>query len=453
MKPGRENLFVPELISKKRDGKSLTQAEIDFLVRGYVRGEIPDYQLAAWAMAVYFRGLALNETLALTQALLNSGEKLDLSAVLGFKVDKHSTGGVGDKTTLVLAPLLAAAGLKVPKLSGRGLGHTGGTIDKLEAIPGFRVHLSQREFLTNLARVGVVIGAATENLVPGDKKLYALRDVTATVDCPPLIASSIMAKKLAGGADAFVLDVKAGKGAFLKNEGEASALAKLLVAIGQGAKKPTTALVTRMAEPLGFAVGNTLEVEEALAALEGRGPAELIELVLNLGAEALRLAGEEKDLEAGKAKLALLLQKGKAKEKFEALVAAQGGNPRVVENPSLLPRAAVVKTVKAGVEGYVCALDALQIGRAAVALGAGRAKIGDQIDLGVGIVLRKKMGDFAEEGEVIAEVHARNPQEAEAISLEVAKAFCFSFEPVPLPPLIFAVFRSEEYGNQGRRTD
>ncbi|MFZ5924598.1 MAG: thymidine phosphorylase, partial [Bacillota bacterium] len=342
-----------DIILKKRRGQELSREEITFLIDGFTRGEIPDYQMAAWCMTVFFQGMNARETRDLTLAMAKSGETVDLSAVRGIKVDKHSTGGVGDKTTLVLAPLVAAAGAPVAKMSGRGLGHTGGTLDKLESIPGFRVDLSKEAFVTSVNSIGVAVAGQTAAIAPADKKLYALRDVTATVDSMPLIASSVCSKKLASGADAIVFDVKVGTGAFMKSERDAATLARLMVDIVRGAGRKAAAVVSDMNQPLGYAVGNALEVREAIETLRGSGPGDLVEICLTLGSLMLVLAGIASDTSQARAALADLLKKGAALEKFAQFVKSQGGDMRVAEHPDILPRAGRVVTVPSPSSGYV----------------------------------------------------------------------------------------------------
>ena len=426
-----------EIILKKRQGQELSGTEINYFIQGYAGGEIPDYQAAALLMAVFFQGLSAAETAELTLAMVESGRKIDLSAIPGVKVDKHSTGGVGDKTTLVLAPLAAAAGVPVAKLAGRGLGHTGGTIDKLEAIPGLQTELSISAFIRQVKEIGVAVATQTRELVPADKKLYALRDVTATVDCLPLIASSIMSKKLAAGADAIVLDVKAGRGAFLPNREDARALARTMVAIGQRLGKATVALVTNMEQPLGRAVGNALEVREAIAALRGEGPADLEELCLALGAVMLVLAGKAADPGEAEEKLAGLLKTGQALRKLKEMVLAQGGNPEVIENPDLLKVAERQEKVPARATGYVQALDAKMIGQAAMLLGAGRQTREDRIDLAAGLVLHKKIGERVEAGEPLATLFVNRARYLEEAKKLVQDAYrTGADEPTPQPMIL-----------------
>ncbi|AEG15463.1 pyrimidine-nucleoside phosphorylase [Desulfofundulus kuznetsovii DSM 6115] len=415
-----------DIILKKRQGFELTTEEINFFVRGYTVGEIPDYQAAALLMSIFFRGLNSRETADLTLAMASSGDRVDLSGIPGCKVDKHSTGGVGDKTTLVLAPLVAAAGVPVAKMSGRGLGHTGGTVDKLESIPGFKVNLSANDFMRQVREVGVAVVAQTGNLVPADKKLYALRDVTATVDSIPLIASSVMSKKIAAGADAIVLDVKAGRGAFMRSVDEACTLARAMVAIGHQAGKKTVAVISDMDQPLGFAVGNALEVREAIATLSGQGPSDLRELCLVLGGHMLVLAGGATDVEEGMNRLAGLLERGRALDKFREMVKAQGGDPRVADEPDLLPEASYKEQVKAQEDGYVAAIHAERIGRVAMLLGAGRKTKEDTIDPAVGVVLHKKVGDRVKAGDVLATLHVNNPDNLATARQLIASAFTFN---------------------------
>lgn len=391
-----------DLLLKKRNGEELSCDEITYIVEGYVRGDIPDYQMSAFCMAVYFQGMTLEETTALTMAMARSGDVLDLSSIPGIKVDKHSTGGVGDKTTLVLAPLVAAEGVPIAKMSGRGLGHTGGTLDKLAAIPGLSTEMPPQQFIEQVKDIGIAVVGQTGDLAPADKKLYALRDVTATVDSIPLIASSIMSKKLAAGADAFVLDVKVGRGAFMSSIDDAKTLAKAMVQIGKGAGKQVVAYLTRMDQPLGCAVGNALEVKEAIETLQGSGPDDLVELCITLGAEMLVLGRKADSLPEAKERVQKSLQTGKAFAKFMEMVKAQGGDPKALEDLSLLPIGDCAVTVEAEENGYVAAVDSLAIGLNSMRLGAGRERKDDEIDLGAGIMLHKKVGDSVRKGEVLA---------------------------------------------------
>jgi pyrimidine-nucleoside phosphorylase len=425
-----------DLIREKRDGQAHTDAGIQFLVRGATDGSIPDYQLAAWLMAVRLRGMTDAETTTLTLAMAASGRQLDLSSIPGRKVDKHSTGGVGDKATLVVTPLVAAAGVPVAKLSGRALGHSGGTLDKLEAIPGFQVDLSIDRFIEQVRRIGIAIAGQTSDMDPADRTLYALRDATATVDSVPLIASSVMSKKLAAGADAILLDVKCGRGAFIATILEAEALARALVRIGTNAGRETIAYVTDMEQPLGRAVGNALEVKEAIDTLAGRGPAELEMLSLRLGAEMLQLASHPP------VDLRRLLTDGSALRKFAELIAAQDGDPRVTEDTGRLPRAPVQQPVAAQVTGYVARADALEIALAGKALGAGRDTKSAPIDLAVGVVLNKKIGDAVKAGEILAVIHARTTEAASNVTDRVAAAFTIAGQAQPRPLLLRRVTKS-----------
>ncbi|MCY9204574.1 pyrimidine-nucleoside phosphorylase [Bacillus atrophaeus] len=395
-----------DIIIKKQNGKELTSEEIQFFVNGYTDGSIPDYQASALAMAIFFQDMTDRERADLTMAMVNSGETIDLSAIEGIKVDKHSTGGVGDTTTLVLAPLVAALDVPVAKMSGRGLGHTGGTIDKLEAIEGFHVELSKDEFIKLVNRDKVAVIGQSGNLTPADKKLYALRDVTGTVNSIPLIASSIMSKKIAAGADAIVLDVKTGAGAFMKTDEDAVNLAKAMVRIGNNVGRQTMAVISDMSQPLGFAIGNALEVKEAIDTLKGEGPEDLHELVLTLGSQMVVLAKKAATLEEAREKLIEVMKNGKALEKFKDFLKNQGGDSSVVDDPSKLPQAAYKIDVPAKEAGVVSEIVADEIGVAAMLLGAGRATKEDDIDLAVGIILRKKVGDKVEKGEALVTLYA-----------------------------------------------
>jgi len=430
---------VYDIILKKRNGEALSREEIEFIVGGYARGEVPDSQMAAWLMAVYFRGMTPEETVALTMAMVRSGRTLDLSGVPGVKVDKHSTGGVGDKTTLVLVPLLAAAGVPVAKMSGRSLGHTGGTLDKLESIPGFSTALSPEQMVEQVKRIGAAIAGQTADLVPADKKIYALRDITATVDSVPLIAASVMSKKIAAGADAIVLDVKAGSGAFMKTVSEAVELARTMVEIGRQVGRRTVAAITDMEQPLGCAVGNALEVREAVEALRGSGPKDLVDLCAVLGGIALVLGGKTATREEGENMIRALLADGRGAQKFRELIEAQGGDAGVVDDTSLLPSAPLVRTVRSPATGYVAGLDALRIAHAATVLGAGRGEAGAVPDLAVGIRLHRKVGDPVSEGEPLAEIHARDETSADAATGLVLGAYAFGPAQPELRPLVYEI--------------
>ena len=433
-----------DVIARKRDGQALTTEEIHFFVNEYVRGEIPDYQAAAWLMAVLLRGMDARETTDLTLAMAASGRTLSLGSVAPVVADKHSSGGVGDKTTLVVAPLVAAAGLPVAKMSGRGLGFTGGTIDKLESIPGFDVSLSVDRFVAQVARFGVAISAQTAELAPADGLLYELRNATATVPSIPLIASSIMSKKLAAGAHVIVLDVKVGRGAFMKDLSSARRLAELMVHVGNSAGRRVVALLTNMDQPLGEAVGNTLEVAEAIDTLRGHGPADLREHCLVLAAHMLLLGGLAPDLSAARNLASATLRSGRALAKFREMVKVQGGDPRVADSPwDVLPRAPVVAPVQAPAEGYVAAVDAEAVGLATVRLGAGRERKGEPIDYRVGVVVHRKVGDLVRRGEPLFTVHAADEDSLCRAAEEVLAAYSWSSRPVRRPRLVRAVVCGE----------
>ncbi|WP_028548734.1 pyrimidine-nucleoside phosphorylase [Paenibacillus sp. UNC451MF] len=430
-----------DLIQKKRDGEVLSTEEIQFLIQGYCNGEIPDYQMSAFAMAVFFNGMTAKETADLTLAMAASGDQADLTSIPGIKVDKHSTGGVGDTTTLILGPLVAAAGVPVAKMSGRGLGHTGGTIDKLEAISGYKVELTKEQFLTQVQRIGVAVIGQSGNMTPADKKLYGLRDVTATVESIPLIASSIMSKKIASGADAIVLDVKTGSGAFMKSLEGSIELAKAMVEIGEQVGRETVAVITNMDEPLGLAIGNALEVREAIETLRGEGPDDLTELCLILGAHMIRLGGKAATYEEAREKIDQLLHSRIALEKLKELIDAQGGDSHVADDPSLLPNAEFQVEVLAEEEGTVSHIDAEELGVTAMLLGAGRATKDDRIDLAVGMVLRKKVGDHVAVNEPLAVLHMNKNDKnfmREMIS-RTRSSFTISHGEVARPPLVYAV--------------
>ncbi|RCW61141.1 pyrimidine-nucleoside phosphorylase [Halanaerobium sp. ST460_2HS_T2] len=430
-----------DIIYKKREGQKLNKEELEFLINGYVAENIPDYQMSAWAMAVYFQGMDAEETANLTMLMAKSGDMIDLSPIKGTKVDKHSTGGVGDTTTLVLAPLVASAGIPVAKMSGRGLGHTGGTIDKLESIPKFNTSLSRDKFFDNVNQHGVAVVGQTGNLTPADKKLYALRDVTATVESIPLIASSIMSKKLAGGADAIVLDVKTGNGAFMKDLKSAKKLAEAMVEIGKELGRDTAAYITDMNQPLGNAVGNALEVKEAIKTLQGKGPEDLTELCIELGSGMLQLAGKVKDTEEGKNILREKLNNGQALAKFAEMITAQGGNSEVVEDLSLLPTADATFEVKAERSGYVSEIKALDVGVAAMILGAGRENKESKIDLAVGLELNKKIGDQVSKGDTLAILHYNNKKNLEEAKQKLLKAFTITEAEKEKNKLIYEIIK------------
>jgi len=411
---------VPELIERKRDGGELSAEELAELMLGYAEGSIPDYQLAAFCMAVFFRGLTSAETYAMTDALIRTGETVDLHGALGRKVvDKHSTGGVGDKTSIAVGPIVAACGVPFGKMSGRGLGHTGGTLDKLESIPGFRVELTTQEFIDQVRSVGLAIVGATANLVPADKKLYALRDVTATVDNYSLIAASIMSKKIAGGADAIVLDVKVGDGAFMKARADAERLADVMIDLGRRAGREVVAVISDMDEPLGHAVGNALEIREAMATLRGDGPPDFVQLVVEASTQLLALSDLGVSRDEARGRVDQAIADGSALAAYERWIAAQGGDP----DEAALPSAPVVREVVAPRVGYVRSLGAVQVGNAALHLGAGRRDKDDEIDHAVGVLCLKKHGDTIASGDTLAEIHARDESSAAAAADEVLAAY------------------------------
>ncbi|KYG35960.1 pyrimidine-nucleoside phosphorylase [Priestia endophytica] len=425
-----------DLIAKKRDGKELTKEEISFIVEGYTSGDIPDYQMSAFTMAVFFQGMTANEQAELTMSMVQSGDTIDLSAIEGVKVDKHSTGGVGDTTTLILAPLVAAVGVPVAKMSGRGLGHTGGTIDKLEAVKGFHVEIDKKEFIELVNKNKVAVVGQSGNLTPADKKIYALRDVTATVNSLPLIAASIMSKKIAAGADAIVLDVKTGAGAFMKNLEDAKALAQSMVNIGNNVGRQTMAVISDMSQPLGFAIGNALEVEEAIDTLKGKGPKDLEELCLVLGSYMVYLADKALSLEEARRMLQEVIENGKALESFKTFLAAQGGDPSVVDDVAKLPQAAHKIEVNAEKDGYVSEIVADEMGTAAMWLGAGRATKDSEIDLAVGLMLRKKVGDEVKKGESLVTIYS-NKEDVQEVKEHILKNISISSKKVEAPSLIY----------------
>ncbi|WP_066388559.1 pyrimidine-nucleoside phosphorylase [Neobacillus mesonae] len=425
-----------DLIEKKRDGFELSKDEIQFLINGFTNGDIPDYQMSAFSMAVFFQGMTKKERVYLTEAMVQSGDQIDLSGIEGIKVDKHSTGGVGDTTTLVLAPLVASVGVPVAKMSGRGLGHTGGTIDKLESIEGFHVEITNDEFTDLVNKNKVAVIGQSGNLTPADKKLYALRDVTATVDSIPLIASSIMSKKIAAGADAIVLDVKTGSGAFMKNLEDAKDLAQTMVDIGNGVGRKTKAIISDMSQPLGFAVGNALEVKEAIDTLKGQGPEDLHELCLTLGSYMVVLAEKAADTNQAREMLEKSIRNGKALETFKIFLAAQGGDASVVDDPAKLPTASYTVEVLAKQSGYVAEIAAEEIGIAAMLLGAGRATKESVIDLAVGVMLHKKVGDYIQPGEALVTIHS-NQENVEEVIEKIYAAYRLADEKVEKPTLIY----------------
>ncbi|PFI81700.1 pyrimidine-nucleoside phosphorylase [Bacillus cereus] len=426
-----------DIIAKKRDGKELTTEEIKFFINGYTDGSIPDYQVSALAMAIFFKDMTDRERADLTMAMVESGETIDLSAIEGIKVDKHSTGGVGDTTTLVLGPLVAALDVPVAKMSGRGLGHTGGTIDKLEAVEGFHVEITKEQFIDIVNRDNVAVIGQTGNLTPADKKIYALRDVTGTVNSIPLIASSIMSKKIAAGADAIVLDVKTGAGAFMKTEEDAKELAHAMVRIGNNVGRQTMAVISDMSQPLGFAIGNALEVKEAIDTLKGEGPEDLTELVLVLGSQMVVLAKKANTLEEAREMLIEVMKNGKATEKFKEFLSNQGGDSSIVDNPEKMPQAKYVIDVPAKTSGVISNIVADEIGIAAMLLGAGRATKEDEIDLAVGLMLRKKVGDAVKEGEPFVTIYA-NRENVEDVKAKIYENISIA-ETAVAPKLVHTV--------------
>ncbi len=428
---------IYDLIAKKRDGGTHDRAELEAIVNGFVSGEVPDYQMAAWMMAVYLQGMTPEETAILTDVMAHSGEMVDLSPIPGIKVDKHSTGGVGDKTTLVIAPIVAACGVKIAKMSGRGLGHTGGTIDKMESVPGTRTSLSQQEFFAQVEQIGLAVIGQSEGIAIADKKMYALRDVTATVGCIPLIASSIMSKKLASGSDAILLDVTTGTGAFMKTVDQSIELAQRMVQIGVSNGRRTAALITDMDVPLGHNIGNSLEVIESMEVLKGCGPADLTEVCLELAAYMLYLAGKGTPDEC-RAFAAAAIADGSAYRKCKEMFAFQGGDVRVLDDYSLFARPQAEYDVLAEQDGYIVENDAEKIGSASVLLGAGRLKKGDAIDLSAGIILHKKRGDYVRKGEKLATFYGA-PDTFAAAQDEYRSGLAYGAEPPEEKPLVYAV--------------
>ena len=427
-----------DIIEKKRDGHALTKEEITFFINGYTNGEIPDYQASALLMAIYFEDMTDEERANLTMAMVASGDQINLDAIDGIKVDKHSTGGVGDTTTLPLAAMVAAVGVPVAKMSGRGLGHTGGTIDKLEAIEGFHVELSTEDFTKQVNEIKMAVIGQSGNLTPADKKIYALRDVTATVSSIPLIASSIMSKKIASGADAIVLDVKTGDGAFMKTVEDAERLAHAMVTIGNSVGRNTMAIISDMSQPLGFAIGNALEIKEAVETLQGKGPADLQELCYVLGSQMVVLGGHAKTLTEARTQLEAVVADGSALEVLRAFITAQGGNAAVVDDLTLLPQAKFVTELAAKKSGYVAKLEADDIGTAAMLLGAGRATKESEIDLAVGLVLNKKVGDYVNAGESLVTIYA-NREDITDVEQKLYDHIVLSDEVVDAPKLIHSI--------------
>ena len=434
-----------DLIMKKRDGGVLTKEEIDYFIEGYTQGLIPDYQASALLMAIYFKKMSYDETLNLTLAMSESGDKLDLSGISGIKADKHSTGGVGDKTSLVLAPMIAACGVKMAKMSGRGLGHTGGTIDKLESFPGFSTALSEEAFISNVNNIGFAITGQTGNLAPADKKLYALRDVTATVDNISLIASSIMSKKLAAGAELIVLDVKSGSGAFMKNEKDALLLAEEMVKIGNGAGRNTIAVVSDMNQPLGHAVGNAIEVKEAIMTLKGEGPDDLYNLCICLGVNILMAAKRAATAEEAQNMLEDAVKSGAALKKFAEFVEAQGSKQKYVyDYENILPKCSEEVEVKSSEQGFVSLIKSDEIGKASMILGGGRQTKDDKIDLSVGLEVYKKIGDYVNKGDVIAKIFSNNPKKTQEAERIITAAYEFSENKVLPQKLIKRVITAKD---------
>jgi pyrimidine-nucleoside phosphorylase len=427
---------VEQIITRKRDGNELSEKELQFVIKGFVREEIPDYQIAALLMAIYFQGMSYEETFLLTKLMVESGKTVDFSHLDKFPVDKHSTGGVGDKVSIILAPLVAAAGVAVPMMSGRGLGHSGGTLDKLEAIPGFRTQLSLSKFVNQVEKIGVAMIGQTDEIVPADKKIYALRDRTGTIPSIPLVVTSILSKKIAEGARALVLDIKTGKGAFFTSIEKARHLAEAIIATSEKFDVRTTALMTAMDQPLGFAVGNWLETREAIETLKGNGPGDVVQVTIALGAEMLLQAGVDDNIESGQKKLQQLLDSGKAYRKFLELVQTQGGDLSVVENPGSYPKSRYHHVFNSEKDGYIHSIDALSIGLLAMEIGAGRKKISDQIDYGAGIVLHKKVGDSVTNGEPIAEIFYSTEFDFEPVRMRFHEAIIIKNEAPQISPLI-----------------
>ena len=442
---------IVDIIERKRNGERLSADEIAFVVDGYTAGEVPDYQVSALLMAVWFRGMDERETSDLTMAMLRSGETVDLSGISGTTVDKHSTGGVGDTTTLVAAPLVAACGLSVAKMSGRGLGHTGGTLDKLESIPGFQVDQSRKRFVEIVQQCGLAVIGQNADLAPADKKLYALRDVTGTIDSIPLIASSIMSKKLAAGSDAIVLDVKTGSGAFMTAPNDAKALARTMVDIGTAAGTPTIAVITDMNQPLGLAVGNAIEVQEAIEILRGERQGDLLTVSMELAVQMLRAGGATRSDEEARERLSVALADGVALERLACMIQAQGGDPAVTEGRSRLPQAAMETEVAAERDGYVTEIKAAEIGVASMLLGAGRAKKDDTIDHAVGLWMHKRIGDPVRRGEPLASLYVNDVTNREEATRRILHAVVVGDKEPQAPPLVYDVVRGDDSGQDGTK--
>ena len=425
-----------DIIAKKRDKRKLTKEEIDFFISSFTENKIPDYQMSALLMAIFLNGMNSEETSDLTMSMMQSGQVLDLSSIPGIKVDKHSTGGVGDKVSLILAPLVAACGVKVPTISGRGLGHTGGTLDKLESIPGFRTDLTVNEFKRNVSEIGACIMGQTKEIAPADKKMYALRDVTGTVESIPLIVSSILSKKLASGVDAILFDVKCGNGAFMQTEEKAKELAKALIGVGKKMKKKMVALVTDMNEPLGEAVGNCLEVIESIEALKGKGPDDLMAVTFTLGAEMLILGKMAKSSKDAKGKLKQAIENGSGLKKLEQMIKRQGGNPDVIHNYDLLPKAKYKIEVRSEKSGYVKSIETKEIGLAACELGAGRGKVDDKIDQAVGFLIKKKVGEYVRKNDLVAHVFSNDRAGGESAAARIKNSYRLSEQRAERPRTI-----------------
>ncbi len=433
-----------EIIAKKRDGGVLTRDEIDAFIRGYMAGQVADYQVSAWLMAVFLQGMSYQETADLTLAMVNSGDRLDLSGIAPFVVDKHSTGGVGDKTTLVVAPIVAACGLPVAKMSGRALGFTGGTLDKLESIRGFRADLTTEEFFAQVREHGIVVSGQSADLAPADGKLYALRDVTATVDSIPLIASSIMSKKIASGANGIVLDVKVGRGAFMETEDKALELAETMVRIGHSLGRRVTAVISDMNQPLGLAVGNAVEVKEAIDTLNGRGPADFTRHCLTVASQMLLLAERVGTAEEGASLLEEQIRSGAGLAKLKEMVTAQGGNPAFLDEPDRLPQARFIEPLPAPQTGYIAAIDAREVGLTTSMLGAGRQRKGDPVDYAVGVVFRHKVGDYVKERQPLLTVHANSKEQLREAKQRLLAAIRIADAPPEPQPLIHRILRDAD---------